>query len=1135
MAQVKISGLTTGNALATDETPATDTLDTSQAATGTTKKYFRYDEFCFDMTAVGLNCIDAVKAGSTLPLTATYDNGVLGVGATLTNSGVQVAITLDGVTLAVGNRVLIKDQAAPAQNGIYTVTTLGSASVNWVLTRATDYDEAAEINQYDIVMVNQGSTQAGLVFQLLNAGPYTIGTTDLDFEDYLTNPRTIPLTATANQFLASTAYGSPVWSTATFPITVGAAGTVIRSNGTNWVASTSTFADTYAASSLLYSNGANTVTGLATANNGFLITNGSGVPSIGNTVGAGLTLSAGNFAVSAGTITASGNVSASGGGALISGASGTLGALTLYPTTALSGTLSVVPADSAGNYSNVLMNASTSAARTWTLPDATGTIALTSGASGHVTSGTQNQLAWYAATGDTVSGLATANNGFLLTNASGVPSIGNTSLGQLSIGNPASAQQYLTISGSNSGTNPASLANDSSSIILGNSSNTNNAYSSIRFTNKDGLIDSSIFGIHTDQAARLGSLAFYTYNGASLLLGMTIDNSQVVTTTKDAIINTVRVGLGGNSVATNTALGTTALGGNAGANGSNTAVGYRAMYQATAPGANNTVIGANTVASASFAGIANTLVGASVGNAMTSADNNTAVGSAALSLLTTGDFNSAFGSGVLAAITTSSDNIGIGYAALNAATASTSNIAIGKSSMGNAASPGADNTAIGNLTLSSASFTGARNTLMGNSAGLAMTSAVDNVGLGHTALTALTTGTHNISIGPFTLGTITTTSSNIAIGYGALSVATASSNNIAIGDDCLTNATNPGSFNTIVGNGSIVNAAFAGSRNTSLGYVANRSMINLCNDNTAIGYAVLTSNDSGINNTGVGSASLSFCAGDSNSSLGYGTGVAGATGAVSLTTGSRNTFVGYRACGNSATAAGTIALGADAVSTIATGATSSDAGPGIAIGSAAFPVGFRGDGTIYPSTTGAGFWRAKLNGTQYMVPLITDGASAWPAITTSSITFSSTSGVIGTTTNDNAAAGSVGEATSNVIGSGSAVSLTTATAANVTSLSLTAGDWDVWGNVSFIPAATTNVVQARGWISSTSATLPDASLYAGVQNAAAGIVPANNFGFCVPQQRVSLSGTTTIYLSVTAAFTVDTLGACGGLYARRRR
>ncbi|MEX1995304.1 MAG: hypothetical protein WD887_00805, partial [Candidatus Saccharimonadales bacterium] len=64
----------------------------------------------------------------------------------------------------------------------------------------------------------------------------------------------------------------------------GTTGTILRGNGTNYIASTATFADTYTASNLLYSNGANTVTGLATGNNGVLITSGTGVPSISSTI-----------------------------------------------------------------------------------------------------------------------------------------------------------------------------------------------------------------------------------------------------------------------------------------------------------------------------------------------------------------------------------------------------------------------------------------------------------------------------------------------------------------------------------------------------------------------------------------------------------------------------------------------------------------------------------------------------------------------------------------------------------------------------------------------------------------------------------------------------------------------------------
>jgi len=91
-------------------------------------------------------------------------------------------------------------------------------------------------------------------------------------------------TSTAGQILRSGATAAPSWSTATYPATATSAGTILRSDGTNWAVSTSTFSDTYTASNLLYSNGSNTVTGLATANNGTLITSGSGVPSISSTL-----------------------------------------------------------------------------------------------------------------------------------------------------------------------------------------------------------------------------------------------------------------------------------------------------------------------------------------------------------------------------------------------------------------------------------------------------------------------------------------------------------------------------------------------------------------------------------------------------------------------------------------------------------------------------------------------------------------------------------------------------------------------------------------------------------------------------------------------------------------------------------
>jgi len=134
----------------------------------------------------------------------------------------------------------------------------------------------------------------------------------------------------------------------------------------------------------------------------------------------------------------------------------------------------------------------------------------------------------------------------------------------------------------------------------------------------------------------------------------------------------------------------------------------------------------------------------------------------------------------------------------------------------------------------------------------------------------------------------------------------------------------------------------------------------------------------------------------------------------------------------------------------------------------------------------------------------------------------------GTGTNDNASSGFVGQLVSSVIAFASAVSLSSGSDSNVTSISLTAGDWDVWGNISL----TANIAMSSGfgWISTTSATTPDVSLYVGLSNQNAPFM-----GFSVPSQRFSFSTTTTVYLSTQCSFASGTGSACGGIYARRRR
>jgi hypothetical protein len=127
-----------------------------------------------------------VRVESPTALTATYANGTAGVGATLTNSGTQAALVLDGITLNVADRVLIYTQANAAHNGVYTVTSVGSGSTNWVLTRALDADNAAGgdpngLGSGDAFYVKEGTTGAGELYVMNTTGTITVGTTAINF------------------------------------------------------------------------------------------------------------------------------------------------------------------------------------------------------------------------------------------------------------------------------------------------------------------------------------------------------------------------------------------------------------------------------------------------------------------------------------------------------------------------------------------------------------------------------------------------------------------------------------------------------------------------------------------------------------------------------------------------------------------------------------------------------------------------------------------------------------------------------------------------------------------------------------------------------------------------------------------
>jgi hypothetical protein len=161
------------------------TQDPTSALQLATKQYV-------DAVAEGLHIHAACAAATPATLasitggTVTYNNGTAGVGATLTLS---VALTvLDGYTLLNGDRVLVKNEATQANNGIYTWATGGT-----VLTRATDFDTAPEMASGDFTFIVYGTLYANTGWvqtdpvtvvgtspvtwvQFSGAGAYTAGT-----------------------------------------------------------------------------------------------------------------------------------------------------------------------------------------------------------------------------------------------------------------------------------------------------------------------------------------------------------------------------------------------------------------------------------------------------------------------------------------------------------------------------------------------------------------------------------------------------------------------------------------------------------------------------------------------------------------------------------------------------------------------------------------------------------------------------------------------------------------------------------------------------------------------------------------------------------------------------------------------
>lgn len=174
-----------GTATINDAALTTGTVSTTPAsATDIANK-----QYVDNLVSSGITYHAPVKyevPDSTGNLNATYNNGTAGVGATLTNAGTQTAFTPDGVVAQVGDRVLVYNQTNAYENGVYTVTTIGSGSTNWVLTRATDADsyglkDPNALGNGDAFFITSGNTGAGETYVCNTVGTITFGTTPINF------------------------------------------------------------------------------------------------------------------------------------------------------------------------------------------------------------------------------------------------------------------------------------------------------------------------------------------------------------------------------------------------------------------------------------------------------------------------------------------------------------------------------------------------------------------------------------------------------------------------------------------------------------------------------------------------------------------------------------------------------------------------------------------------------------------------------------------------------------------------------------------------------------------------------------------------------------------------------------------
>jgi hypothetical protein len=464
-----------------------------------------------DSVAEGLTVHESVVAATTNTLailsggSVTYNNGTAGVGATLTLG--TALTTIDGVTLVNGDRVLIKNEVAAANNGIYVRTS------STVFTRAADYDTSAEIVAGDFVFVSGGTTYNSTGFVQIDAVA-TVGTDPIVWEQFSgagTFTAGPGLTLTGTQFSVNvdgitTAIVSGnvvVKASAEFTTpNIGAA------TGTSLSVTGNVSANNLSISNIANVSGTLTAGNLSTAGTvsatgnvtgGNLVTSGvvsaSGNVTGGNITTAGVVAATGN--VSGGNLTTAGALSVTGNANI-----GNIGVVGVIATGNISaGNLSVPGITSLGNIGNVAISGGTSGQFIQT--DGNGVLSFASISASSLVNGNSNVVV--TANGNVT--VSSAGNANILTVTGTGANVSGTlnATGNANVGNVGAAAGVFTanVSANNVAATNAVTANAvtanvitaNTNIAVGNSTITSGTLTTTSITANQAIAQFSVTGV----------------------------------------------------------------------------------------------------------------------------------------------------------------------------------------------------------------------------------------------------------------------------------------------------------------------------------------------------------------------------------------------------------------------------------------------------------------------------------------------------------------------------------------------------------------------------------------------------------------------------------------------------------------